>query len=176
MANKSSSGTMTLTSRTAIALWVNEISGQISDGMWENSRPHNHWSFWNRLEVRLGDVNSLVATERCLKNSYALTRLHQAKWEDGTYILRDRMLACGRMAKVIVDFKDRDMLYAAEFMPASLAAFRDKANLGPIAREHLAKVTDEIAVAYYAAKYTLKDMNADLKVIMDVMHEVYAGY
>lgn len=32
-------------------LWLHELSGQISDGYWENSRPHNHWLFWCNCET-----------------------------------------------------------------------------------------------------------------------------
>jgi len=29
-----------------VALFENEIKGQISDGMWENASPANHWKVW----------------------------------------------------------------------------------------------------------------------------------
>ena len=29
-----------------VTSFENEIMGQISDGHWENSRPHNHWKVW----------------------------------------------------------------------------------------------------------------------------------
>ena len=34
-------------------LWINEMSGQISDGMWENSR-HTEW-LWSNVLLRLGN-------------------------------------------------------------------------------------------------------------------------
>lgn len=34
-------------------LWINEMSGQISDGMWENAR-HTEW-LWRNVLLRLGD-------------------------------------------------------------------------------------------------------------------------
>lgn len=34
-------------------LWINEMSGQISDGMWENSR-HTEW-LWRNVLLRIGD-------------------------------------------------------------------------------------------------------------------------
>lgn len=172
---------MTLTSRTAVALWVNEVSGQISDGMWENARPNNHWQFWCRLQVIVGDVNELKRTPGgsgtwCLKNSYALTRLHQSKFDDGTYVLRDRMIATGRMAKCVPDVTDRNMLHASEYMPATFAEFRAAKQNGTWQYDFVAKymenVTEDIAAEFYQATYTLKEMNRDLKLIMDVMHTV----
>jgi hypothetical protein len=34
-----------------VALFKMELSGQISDGHWENSRPHDHWQVWCRAKV-----------------------------------------------------------------------------------------------------------------------------
>ena len=53
---KQGHGTITFPTPTALALWEKEILGQLSDGMWENSRPHDHWRYWSRLdsEVRAG--------------------------------------------------------------------------------------------------------------------------
>ena len=33
-----------------LALWEHEIAGQLSDGAWENTAPHNHWRFWSDIE------------------------------------------------------------------------------------------------------------------------------
>lgn len=177
MANKNYSGTMTLPSRTAVALWVEEISGQISDGTWENSRPHNHYQFWCRLDVTVGPAK-LVRNEYHYPNkrNYALTRLHQLKWDDGTYILRDRMMATARLALAGVDPTDRQTLSAAKYMPATFAAFRANQATGDwehnFIAEAMARVSDEVAEKFYATTYTLKDMNADLKLIMSVMKSV----
>ena len=174
MANNNSSGSMTFTSRTAVALWVNEICGQISDGMWENASPHNHWQFWCRLDVSVGSANELKSTAWCVKNKYALTRLHQEKFNENEYVLRDRMLACGRLCKAGADPTNREVLHASEYMPATLEEFRSAKAAGTWKHDFIAKymanVSDELAVAYYATTYTLKEMNADLKLIMSVMH------
>lgn len=174
------SGTMTFTSSTAVALWNNEVSGQISDGMWENSTPHDHWQFWCRLNVVVGVEDKIdVADEAkysCRKNAYALTRLHQEKFDDGTYVLRTRMLACGRMARAGADPTDRNPLHASEYMPATLEEFRAAKAEGKWEHDFIAKymdsVSDELAVKYYAAEYTMKDMNADLASIKKVMKSV----
>jgi len=176
VANKNSSGTMTLPSRTAVALWVNEICGQISDGTWENSSPRNHWQFWCRLDVVVGPDAKLEKSsgQWVQKKTYALTRLHQMKFDDGTYILRDRMIATARLAIAGVDPTDRETLSAAEYMPTTLAEFRTAKASNSWAHDFIAKymtnVTDEVAEKFYAAEYTMKQMNADLKLIMSVMH------
>lgn len=174
MANKENTGTMTLPSRTAVALWVNEICGQISDGMWENSGPHNHWQFWCRLDVTVGPKATLDTKGAWVaKNAYALTRLHQEKFDDGKYVLRDRMVACARLAIAGVDLNDRQTLHAAEYMPATLAEFRANKASGKwqydFVNKYVDNISDEIAVKFYEATYTLKEMNADLKLIMSTM-------
>lgn len=41
-------------------LWINEMSGQISDGMWENSR-HTEW-LWRNVLLKLGDETKVEVT------------------------------------------------------------------------------------------------------------------
>jgi len=38
-------------------LFMNEIKGQISDGQWENARPHNHWQMWCDADVKVDPAN-----------------------------------------------------------------------------------------------------------------------
>lgn len=41
-------------------LWINEMQGQISDGMWENSR-HTDW-LWRNVLLKLGDETKVEVT------------------------------------------------------------------------------------------------------------------
>ncbi len=48
-------GTITFANKAQVWLWEGEINGQISDGMWENSSPMNHYkAFWD-ADVRVGN-------------------------------------------------------------------------------------------------------------------------
>ena len=38
-------------------LFDEELSGQISDGMWENARPSNHWQVWTRAAAAVDPTN-----------------------------------------------------------------------------------------------------------------------
>ena len=77
-----STGTMYLPTLSALTIWNEEITGQLSDGMWENTRPREHYKFWQRLDVvhesqctphvRKSDVNYSCW---CVKNNYNLTAL-----------------------------------------------------------------------------------------------------
>lgn len=104
--SNNNTGTIFLTTATAIALWNGELRGQFSDGMWENSRPHDHWMFWCRLDVRLGAVPKTIRSKQCFgtsKTRYAFERLLP--------IVGDRMLEIG---------KEIDSNYTMKAMKADL--------------------------------------------------------
>lgn len=64
---RKSSGTITFTSLTQFINWEFEISGQISDGNWENSRPFDHWKFWTSLTARFDES---LEEGICITNGY----------------------------------------------------------------------------------------------------------
>lgn len=43
--------TVNFRNKNQVTLWNNEILGQLSDGYWENTRPHNHWCVWHSAEA-----------------------------------------------------------------------------------------------------------------------------
>lgn len=51
------------------ALFKAELSGQISDGMWENTRPNNHWKPWCKAEVGV-NPESLGVNFYSSRNNY----------------------------------------------------------------------------------------------------------
>ena len=63
-------------------LWDEELTGQISDGMWEDT-PNSAWPFWCNIETRVGDKNELVNNSSCskvyllqdVKRNFGFTRL-----------------------------------------------------------------------------------------------------
>lgn len=76
--NKYYTSTLNLTSRTAVSLWNNELTGQISDGMWENTYPYDHWEFWCKTKAVYHPTdNNLVTNEsyKIRKNNYGFIRL-----------------------------------------------------------------------------------------------------
>ena len=172
--------TIFLPSKTAVALWRGEISGQISDGMWENSRPFDHWRFWCcSITVLPGDELAFVPTRDytgtcCTKKSYALARLYQLKfYKDGEYVLRDRMLAMGRMAKACDDVTNTSLIKTAEYMPASFDEWKKNKASGEwkfdYAAHQMESVSHELAKKFYAATYTMKEMKSDIGLIKRAM-------
>lgn len=161
-----STGTIWFTSKTALALWRTEFRGQLSDGMWENALPRDHWRFWCELSAGVGDKNVVVTDVpwMCKKTGYnfAAPALFDA--------IGDRMLKIGRMAKVN-DYEGR--LSAAEYMPDTLEEWQEMHSSGKwqydFVRGYMENVTPEIATAYYAATYTKKEFLADVKIIKAAM-------
>ena len=51
------------------ALFEHEISGQLSDGAWENAYPLDHWKFWNKLTIVEGPFSYEKGTEWPTKRS-----------------------------------------------------------------------------------------------------------
>lgn len=39
-------------------LWEKNLRGQISDGMWENAKPSNHWQVWGSAAVKVNPGNT----------------------------------------------------------------------------------------------------------------------
>jgi len=163
-------GTMTFPSPSAVALWTNELSGQLSDGMWENARPLDHWKFWCRLYVGVGPAKIVTENRHaCRKSSYNFNALIE--------LVGDRMLATGRFAKAGADPTDRQMLHAAEYLPETLEGYReclttDKWPVSfPDTLAALKAIPLDLVIAYYETEYTLKDLKADLKLIKSVMKQ-----
>jgi hypothetical protein len=162
-------GTMYLTTSSAIALFKGEIKGQLSDGMWENTRPDDHWHFWQDLNVVLGHENIVVANpqawrNRCRKNNYALTKLIP--------IIGDRMVKIGQMGQHTTDDQ---AIRAGEYMPETFVEWQtckvaDRWRYDFIA-DYMKSVNEELARAFYAFKdtYGVKELKADLGRIKEAM-------
>lgn len=170
MNKETSTGTIFLPTASALALWEHEVTGQISDGTWENAGPRNHWQFWCRLDRAVGAANVEHRRGECKRWYYGLTRLYTMKWEDGSYILRTRMVNMGRLAKAHEalggSFQDfgYEQRYAAKEMPETLEEFISKTD------ERFRKaVSDELAKKYYETEYALDDLKKDINEIAAAM-------
>jgi hypothetical protein len=88
-------GTIYLPTFTAVALWNKELTGQLSDGMWENANPaygpDAHWIFWCNLQAVCdpgGEPRVVTPCAwRCKKTGYNFAALYP--------IIGERMLSIG---------------------------------------------------------------------------------
>lgn len=173
--------TILFASVTQAALFEHELKGQLSDGLWENAAPHDHWKFWCALRVGIAPAGTepRVVTRHTWaikKKGYNFAALYE--------IIGDRLLAIGRMARATLTagvpfetFSHGDMRGAAEYMPPTLGEWRDcKAGRLPWKYDFVAgymeHVTDELAQAFYRTRYEMRDLRADVSAIKRAMKNV----
>lgn len=82
-------------------LFDEEMSGQISDGAWENTAPYDHWEVWCSAEV-------VVDPDNVGRNFYAKKDNYNLNRKDLLDIVGDRMLESVR--KVQPDYTWDDMV------------------------------------------------------------------
>lgn len=88
------SNTIYFPTASAVALWEWEFTGQLSDGAWENTQPHDHWQVWCNMNVKIG--NSRCKPNRMpQKTGYNFGGLKS--------LLGDRMMAYARFGKAVGD-------------------------------------------------------------------------
>lgn len=154
-------GKIYLPTPTALALWSSEIRGQLSDGMWENSTPWEHWVFWSKMTPELG-APKVEADQRPVKDSYNFAALIP--------IVGDRMVKSGRMAAAGGTPEDARH---AEYMPETYEEFMRNKETGSWEQDYIKKymepITPELAKKYYATKYDMKDLKRDLMSIKAAM-------
>jgi hypothetical protein len=65
-------GTLHFKTLTAANLFSTEITGQLADGMWENTKPYSHWEYWCMADVvvdgKVGHEGSPKKTNYNLKS------------------------------------------------------------------------------------------------------------
>ena len=89
----------TITFRTAAqaSMFKHELKGQFSDGMWENTRPDDHWKFWCNLVVQVQSPHSapigVQSMEWCVKKNYGINRKELLE------CVGDRMMSQAIMAR-----------------------------------------------------------------------------
>ena len=93
-------GVLTVRNQAQKILFDEEMSGQISDGMWENTRPYDHWEPWCAAEVVVG--------ENVGRNFYAKKDNYNLNNKELLDIVGDRMLEA--VQKVQPDYTWADMV------------------------------------------------------------------
>jgi hypothetical protein len=170
-------GTIRLSTLSAASLFEHELVGQFSDGMWENSRPYDHWKFWHHLIVKFEPgveprIDSAYK-HQCKKVNYNIAALFP--------IIGDRMEALGRMAKAAESLGMIELSYdqarAAWYMPDDFASYQrirngqEKSAYGE-AQKYFESLSPELAAAFYSTTYTRKDLKSDVKLIKSAMKTV----
>lgn len=173
-------GRIFLTTVTAMALWSHEITGQLSDGTWENATPNGHYEPWVRLDPALAGEKKphVESSSYFARSKYNLERLLDLGKDDPhRFVVRDRMLRIGRLALALQPLGlpiDHPAFSAVEDMPDSAEEFATKVANDDWPSESVRKamkhVNETIAAAYYRERsYDMKRLKEDLKTIRAAM-------
>lgn len=152
------------------AAWL-ELDGQISDGHWENARPHRHWEVWCDAEVRVASPDQPAGrTFRAIKDNYNLAA--PALLE----VVGLRMLGIVRIARRLGIELAREMEFdvtlegTVDFEPKHPGAYWDeeRARLASYDREAIiAALTDE--------SYGMNELKADLRGLKKIIRTQVQG-
>jgi hypothetical protein len=149
------SNTITFTSHIHQVLFANEISGQMSDGYWENAKPLDHWKLPCNADVVLGDVANV--------NFYVSKRYNFAA-KALLDVVSDRMITFAKMAIKFPELSSRAIRLAdyGSWIWDRNDYFEEKAELaklGIVDATTFQQVIDSLDVV----SYTFKDLKKDLK-------------
>ena len=166
-------GVIYLPTYSAIALWDWEITGQLSDGAWENASPEDHWRFWSDLLPRLG-IPEVRSRGYAKKTGYNLAGLIE--------YVGDRMVQYGRFGKavgediltmgsevrtLVEDFLEDGPFDLVEWKNAMIAKSPHRN------KDYYWKgLTQKHIDAYYSTKYDMRDMRKDLSMIKTAMKNI----
>jgi hypothetical protein len=147
-----------------VALFENEIKGQISDGMWENASPANHWKVWCNTTAKV-ESNLFGRRFRISKCNYNLQTLVD--------LLGKRMRLYVALSHITSNIELLEYLY--DFV----GEFR---GIPPYQGEYWDKIRSQLAgynpeninrlVISELAQYSTKSLRVDLKQLSDAMKTV----
>jgi hypothetical protein len=96
-------GTLRLRNIEQKVLWDYELTGQISDGRWENSRPHDHWEPWCNATAVV-DPDNVGRDFYAKRDGYCFTERELLS------IIGDRMLKAVQVQTDNPAYSEKDML------------------------------------------------------------------
>ena len=165
-------------------IWEGELLGQFSDGMWENAAPLDHWRFWADLRVC---VDPASPPQVAMDAGYTLPWRQKTGYNIAALypIIGDRMLSLGRMGKALeasglgldLEASGGPLRSACEYMgQMTFQDWREQKASGkwaqPWIAEYMKAVSIDLAEAFYATQYAMKDMKKDVAAIKAAMKTV----
>ncbi len=161
-----------MTFRTEIQklLFTNELSGQISDGQWENTRPHDHWENWCNAEILVGDnVGRDFST---IKDNYNLNS------KDLLDVVGQRMINMIKVKKALPGLPDDVCESIGDYGIEQLKKYAsENASNNEYWQKKLEEVLmfateEQLKAALAADSYNMKDLQKDLKEMKKAMKVV----
>lgn len=137
--------------RAQQVLFEKELKGQISDGMWENTRPDDHWQVWSGATIRVAE-----SAETLGRNFYAQKDNYNFTSRDLLDVVGDRMIEYVRteldwpvydMAMLKADLADLKQIVRIQRRPTEQEQADDRAFLAAEEQRRLnvQKLKEELA-------------------------------
>lgn len=151
---------ITFATKTQAAIWQHELTGQISDGMWENTS-NTSWEMWCKADVEVGkEIGREGFYPRKDNFNFASRQLVE--------IVGDRMIAYARLSK---HFDDPKLVYQLQSIFCGFGGEFRMNIISNIVRykgqywDNLRKVAAE--VGYEKVKTALEDESYGMKELMN---------
>ncbi len=144
------------------ALWENQLRGQISDGVWENSRPYDHYKVWCNAEVTVA------------KNGEPTGRNFWAQKDNYNLLapieyIGERMLVTAALGEMFPNFEGQLPESADDFKSyAKWAAEGKEWAIKQLAAWAEAGITPE-AVSEAEGKFTMKQLRKELSAMKKII-------
>jgi hypothetical protein len=176
-------GEIRFSTKSQAALYNCELTGQFSDGAWENSGPRDHWKFWGDLEgVHKTPTGIFIYPGkygRKVKDGYNLTSLLQ--------YVGGRMVTIGRLSLMGYDdtfcrecdglmdiggdenWAAKPMEKQREMLDRSLKHYEEMANKNSYWAKTYSKMKEIDTDRFLSIRYGIPELKKDLAAIKDVM-------
>jgi hypothetical protein len=155
-------GQINFANKAQVWLWEAEISGQISDGAWENSYPHDHWKAFSDVNVGVGAPGMTGVYTRRTYN-FAQPKLLS--------VVGDRMLFTAKAAIAYPNAPD-SVARAFNSIGDNLGALNQYDYMKKYVKE-VEKATGEkiqaVIKKVQAVPYTMGNLRKDLKQMSDIV-------
>ena len=144
-----------------LCLWKNEITGQLSDGAWENSSPHDHWENWCRATASVTTDGKVGIDFRPMRSGYGLNS------KELLDIIGSRMIVMVRLARVfgIKSAQDFEGMFDDKCKFCGIPKWMNSSESSYCVGQR-AKIAeyelDDIKFVGELETYTMKDLRKDL--------------
>jgi hypothetical protein len=159
--------TFLVANRTQQVLFECELKGQLSDGYWENTNPHNHWRSWAGCEVQVNaDVQGRSFAVNKDNYNFVAPVLIEA--------IGARMVGLARIARLDLTWEQINAIHGrlpcASFLanrPMAIEMPTHEGSYWDEQRATLLPIIDMVNAALADTNYGLRQLRVDLKQLKD---------
>ena len=177
---------MNFVNMASLSMFLMEFSGQISDGMWENSRPYDHWEWVCHTEYGLDSTPGYYGMHhRKRYNIKAWLNI----WKTPGYEFATRVIDYAKFGSIINPYEVDKFIKVAEnlrliidYLPENKISieelkksFKDTFIEKYFTEDVMYFITEENLEKFYSSEYSLKDFRKDIFSVYDSVN-TYLGY